>query len=185
MLGVCRRVREWAPATRILVTSTTADDDGLLYASLLAGASGAVTRADDGLVDVGALTAVRRGESVLRPGLATRILHDVDTWAGERADPLNPPPTLTETEREVLRRLGSGCSAATIAGDHGVTERLVNLHTAYAVAKLHRHVPRRRDPQRLPGLTGPAPPRPAPRSRRRSMVRIRSPQRRQPWPARS
>ena len=41
-LGVCRRVREWAPATRILAT-TTAENDEHLHATLLAVAAAKAT----------------------------------------------------------------------------------------------------------------------------------------------
>ncbi len=136
--AVCRRIREWAPATRVL--ALTAEDDELAYTTVVAGAAGVVSRecGPEELATAAAETA--SGESVLLPRTATRLLHDVDAWARRAADPLNPPPTLTATEREVLHRLGEGLTPAEIATTHAVTSHLVNLHAGFAVAKLHRYV---------------------------------------------
>ncbi|NIR38938.1 MAG: response regulator transcription factor, partial [Actinobacteria bacterium] len=125
-------------ATRVL--ALTAEDDELAYTTVVAGAAGVVSRecGPEELATAAAETA--SGESVLLPRTATRLLHDVDAWARRAADPLNPPPTLTATEREVLHRLGEGLTPAEIATTHAVTSHLVNLHAGFAVAKLHRYV---------------------------------------------
>ena len=135
--AVCRRIREWAPATKVL--AATPVDDESAYAIVVAGAAGAVLHDDDTVI-AAALVEVARGESVLLSRMATRLLHDLDAWAERSADPLYPPPTLTATEREILTRIGEGRDAAAIAATHAVTSRLVNLHAGFAVAKLHRYV---------------------------------------------
>ncbi len=136
--AVCRRIREWAPATRVL--AATEHDDEQAYTTVVAGAAGAVRRDVDNATIVAALSEVARGESVLLPRMASRLLHDLDAWAERSADPLHPPPTLTATEREVLTRIGQGVDPAMIAVTHAVTSHLVNLHAGFAVAKLHRYV---------------------------------------------
>jgi two-component system, NarL family, response regulator DevR len=136
--AVCRRIREWAPATRVL--AATEHDDEHAYTTVVAGAAGAVLYDIDEATVVTTLCEVARGESVLLARMATRLLHDLDAWARRSADPLYPPPTLTATEREVLARIGEGVDPATIAAAHSVTSHLVNLHTGFAVAKLHRYV---------------------------------------------
>lgn len=136
--AVCRRLREWAPATRV-VAATPADDESA-YTTVVAGASGAVLLSDDDERVVRTIREVARGESVLLSRMALRVLHDLDAWAQRSADPIYPPPTLTETEREVLARLGEGVAVADIAATHAVTTHLVNLHAGFAVAKLHRYV---------------------------------------------
>ena len=136
--AVCRRIREWAPATRVL--AVTPFDTEQAYTTVVAGAAGVVLLdADDDTVAT-AIAEVTRGESLLLSRMALRLLHDIDAWAERSADPLYPPPTLTATEREVLGRIGHGAEPATIAEIHSVTSHLVNLHTGYAVAKLHRSV---------------------------------------------
>ena len=136
--AVTRRIREWAPATRILTMVPGDDED--TYTVVVAGATAVVASdtAPDELAR--AVIGAARGESVLPPRVARRLVHDIDAWAQRSADPLHPPPTLTATEREVLNRLADGDTPATIADDHAVTPHLVNLHTGYAVAKLQRYV---------------------------------------------
>ncbi|MEQ8842918.1 MAG: response regulator transcription factor [Acidimicrobiales bacterium] len=136
--AVCRRVREWAPATRVV--AATPRDDERAYTTIVAGAVGVVLLDDTDAHVVQTLHEVVRGEAVLSARAATRLLHDVDAWARRSADPIHPPPTLTPTEREVLARLGEGHRSAEIAADHAVTTHLVNLHAGFAVAKLHRYV---------------------------------------------
>ena len=135
--AVCRRIREWAPATRV-VAATGADDERA-YTTIVAGAAGAILLEDDDRM-VRTLHEVARGESVLLPRMAGRLLHDLDAWAQRSADPIHPPPTLTATEREVLTRVGEGVTVESIAETHAVTTHLVNLHAGFAVAKLHRYV---------------------------------------------
>jgi len=136
--AVCRRMREWAPATRVV--AATLLDDERAYTTVVAGAAGAVLLDADNDTHVRTIKEVARGESVLLSRMAGRVLHDLDAWARRSADPLYPPPTLTATEREVLSRLGEGASPATIAAAHAVTTHLVNVHTGFAVGKLHRYV---------------------------------------------
>lgn len=136
--AVCRRTREWAPATRV-VAAVVADDEQA-YTTVVAGAAGVtLVDADDDQI-VRTIHEVARGESVLLARMAGRLMHDIDAWAQRSADPLYPPPTLTATEREVLTRLSRGDDPAVIAAAHAVTTHLVNLHAGFAVAKLHRYV---------------------------------------------
>ena len=136
--GVCRRVREWAPATKVV--AATPLDDERAYTTIVAGASGAITLGADDEATTRVVREVARGESVLLARMASRLMHDLDAWARRAADPIHPPPTLTATEREVLRRISKGADPAEIARIHAVTTHLVNLHTGFAVAKLHRYV---------------------------------------------
>ncbi len=136
--AVCRRIREWAPVTKVLVVSEL--DDQALYSTLVAGAAGAVLAGQPSDHWAAALATITNGGSALASRAAFRILHDIDAWAEKSADPLYPPPTLTATEREVLVGLAAGRSTATIAASHAVTPHLVEQHAGYAVAKLHRYV---------------------------------------------
>jgi DNA-binding NarL/FixJ family response regulator len=136
--AVCRQVREWAPATKVL--AITEVDDESAYTTIVAGACGVVIAGLTSADLLTAITSVANGETVLQSRMASRLLHDLDSWAERSADPLHPPPTLTATEREVLTALGAGHSPTTIAASHSVTAHLVNLHAGYAVAKLHRYV---------------------------------------------
>lgn len=134
--AACRRVQEWTPATKILAVAP--DDDELLYTTVAAGASSALTvdRVRIHLAD--AANRLARGESLLPARVAHRLLSDLDDWAARSSDPLYPPPALTSTEREVLAHLAADEDPSEIADLFGVTNHLVNIHAGYAVAKLHR-----------------------------------------------
>ena len=136
--AVCRRLREWAPATKIV--AATPIDDERAYTTIVAGAAGAVSLQADHELLARTIREVARGEAVLLSRMAGRLLHDLDAWAQRSADPLYPPPSLTATEREVLTRLSKGDDPDTIAQAHAVTSHLVNLHAGFAVGKLHRYV---------------------------------------------
>lgn len=136
--AVCRRMREWAPATRVLALAE--DDDEAAYTTVVAGASGAVIVGHGTPLVALPIREIARGEAILPSRMARRLLHDLDAWAARAADPIHPPPTLTATEREVLERLGRGSTSAEIAAIHSVTAHLVNQHVGFAVAKLHRYV---------------------------------------------
>ncbi len=136
--AVCRRVREWAPATRVLAIAEV--DDESAYTTVVAGACGVAIAGLESAELLDAIASAATGESILQPRMAARLLHDLDSWAERSADPLHPPPTLTATEREVLAALAAGQSTTTIATTHSVTPHLVNLHVGYAVVKLHRYV---------------------------------------------
>lgn len=136
--AVCRRVREWAPDTRVLLVGTV--DDEALYSTLVAGADGALIASAGEAEYIAAIRSMHRGESMLPARVASRILHDIDAWAARSADPLYPPPSLTSTERDVLGRLADGVGIDAIAESNDVTPHLVSLHIGFAVGKLHRYV---------------------------------------------
>jgi DNA-binding NarL/FixJ family response regulator len=135
----CLRSVLRTPATRALLLVEA--DDELAYESVLQGAFSVLMADAPETSVVDAVRAAARGESILVPGCARRLLADARRIAAT-TDPFAPTMRLTETEQEVLRRVSDGDTPSQIAADHDVTPRLVNLHTGYAVAKLHHHVQR-------------------------------------------
>jgi DNA-binding NarL/FixJ family response regulator len=136
----CWQTLSHIPATRSVVLAS-ADDDAA-YEALLHGAF-AVLRADAvPTTVVDAVIGASRGESLVLAGIARLLLEDTKYVTATNRDPLARLVRLTSTEQEVLTRLGGGLSPAEIAALHGVTARLVNLHTGYAVAKVHHHAQR-------------------------------------------
>jgi DNA-binding NarL/FixJ family response regulator len=138
----CSELTVHTPATRLVVLAAV--DDELAYETLLHGAFSVLAPAPSAAsVLADAVRGTARGESTLSPGCARRLVEDADR-AAAASDPFAPTMRLTETEREVLSRLAAGEPVAAIAARHDVTARLVNLHTGYAVAKVHHHVHRAR-----------------------------------------
>jgi DNA-binding NarL/FixJ family response regulator len=137
--ALCRRVRDLAPATRVLLVA--AADDEIAYDALVDGAFSMVpaTIGADELRD--AVRGAARGESVVLAGAARRLLRDAG-GSGTTHDPFVHELRLTQAETAVLERVAAGEAIADIARAHDVIPRLVNLHTGYAVAKAHHHAQR-------------------------------------------
>ena len=135
-IAATRRLRVEQPGVRVLAL-TTFDDDEDVFAALRAGAVGYLLKdvTSDRLVE--ALLAAARGESVLQPSVAARVVarfagmpHD----AAPRPQPLVVP--LSDRELEVLRLLGDGRSNREIATSLFLAEGTVKNHVTNVLAKL-------------------------------------------------
>ena len=135
-IAATRRLRVEQPGVRVLAL-TTFDDDEDVFAALRAGAVGYLLKdvTSDRLVE--ALLAAARGESVLQPSVAARV---IARFAGmpedgePRPQPLVVP--LSDRELEVLRLLGNGCSNREIATSLFLAEGTVKNHVTNVLAKL-------------------------------------------------
>lgn len=148
-LAVCWTVLQQAPATQVILLAGPEDLEAV-YQAITYGAAGCLQRAEAAEQCGTAVRGATRGEYLLPPLVANRVLHDVDAYAAAPDHPFGASSPLTATEREVLSSLAGGDTPADIARRHEVTARLVNLHTGYAVAKLQRHAERARAMSPLP-----------------------------------
>jgi DNA-binding NarL/FixJ family response regulator len=135
-IAATRRLRVEQPGVRVLAL-TTFDDDEDVFAALRAGAVGYLLKdvPSDRLVE--ALLAAARGESVLQPSVAARVLArfaGMPDDAAPRPQPLVVP--LSDRELEVLRLLGNGCSNREIATSLFLAEGTVKNHVTNLLAKL-------------------------------------------------
>ncbi len=127
-LEALRQIKQLNLNTRVLLLSTL-DREEYLYETLRAGADGYILKdiAPDELAQ--AVRAVARGEVLIQPQLAGRLLSRV----GRRA----PYESLTTRELEVLRLLARGMRNKEIASRLFVSERTVNFHLANIYQKLN------------------------------------------------
>jgi DNA-binding NarL/FixJ family response regulator len=136
-IGATRRLRVEQPAVRVLAL-TTFDDDEDVFAALRAGAVGYLLKDVSGDRLVEAVLAAARGESVLQPSVAAKVVARVARMADDvprpRAQPLVDP--LTEREVEVLRLLAEGASNREIAAALFLAEGTVKNHVTVVLAKL-------------------------------------------------
>ena len=132
-LEAIRRIREVAPATRVLVLTSFADDDTVLPA-VRAGAAGYLLKDVQPPELVGAIRTVHAGEALLAPAVATMLVEQLAAEDGDGA--AERDDHLTPREREVLALLARGRANKVIARDLGVSERTVKTHVSNILGKL-------------------------------------------------
>jgi DNA-binding NarL/FixJ family response regulator len=136
-IGATRRLRVEHPGVRVLAL-TTFDDDEDVFAALRAGAVGYLLKDVSSERLVEALLAAARGESVLQPSVAAKVVarfaRMTDDDAAPRPQPLVVP--LSDRELEVLRLLADGGSNREIASALFLAEGTVKNHVTNVLAKL-------------------------------------------------
>lgn len=132
-----RRIRAEAPQVSVIIL-TTFNDDEYIYEGIAAGARGYLLKdaPPDQLIE--AIRAAYRGESLLDPGVAARIL-DRFSRLTHQPPPSPPPeksPKLTAREQEVLALLSQGARNKEIAEQLVIAERTVKIHVGNILSKL-------------------------------------------------
>jgi DNA-binding NarL/FixJ family response regulator len=133
-VAATRKLRVQLPSCQI-VALTTFEDDELVFECLRAGAVGYLLK--DAPIDrlVEAVLAAARGESVLQPSVASKVLAELSRLANDR-----PAPTelakLSERERDVLRLIARGASNKEIAAALFLAEGTVKNHVTSILTKL-------------------------------------------------
>jgi DNA-binding NarL/FixJ family response regulator len=133
-IEVLRQLRreERQPPTILL---TTFDDDTAALEGIQAGARGFLLK-DVTLEELtGAIRAVARGETHLKPGLTERILQGLRSLPKE-FDALDPPDPLTAREVEIVRLMAAGYSNREIAEALHLVEGTVKNHISSILSKL-------------------------------------------------
>ncbi len=130
-VGAMRRIREDHPEVNFLVL-TTFDTDEYIYDAIEAGAKGFLLK-DASREDLfKAVRAVARGESLIEPGIAARVLNRFAQLSRESA----PQELLSERERQVLDLLAKGSANKEIAASLSLSESTIKTHVANIFQKL-------------------------------------------------
>ena len=131
-LEALKQIKQLNLDSRVLLLSAQ-DREEFLYETLRAGADGYVLKdiAPDELAQ--AIRAVARGEVLVQPRLAGRLL----SRFGKQSRGNYPYETLTAREQEVLQLLARGLRNKEIAARLHVSERTVNFHLANIYQKLN------------------------------------------------
>jgi DNA-binding NarL/FixJ family response regulator len=137
-VAAIERIRAELPDTHVLVLTTYADEEYIM-AGIRAGARGYLLKDASPDELVRAIRVVARGESLLQPTVAARVLDKLGEMmtAGESL-PSEPAPDthLTAREREVLFLLAGGARTRDVAESLFISERTVKTHVANAMQKL-------------------------------------------------
>jgi DNA-binding NarL/FixJ family response regulator len=116
---------------------TTFDDDADVFAALRAGAVGYLLKDVSSTRLVEALVAARRGESVLDPSVAAKLVARVARLPHEDSPPRQPPAVpLSDRELDVVRLLSEGRSNREIAGTLFLAEGTVKNLVTSVLSKL-------------------------------------------------
>jgi DNA-binding NarL/FixJ family response regulator len=131
-LEALRQIKQLNADTRVLLLSSL-DREEYLYEALRAGADGYILKdiAPDELVQ--AVRTVARGEMLIQPQIAGRLISRI----GQQAQGNAAHETLTAREQEVLSLLARGLRNKEIAARLYVSERTVNFHLANIYQKLN------------------------------------------------
>lgn len=123
--GATARIVSEHPRTRVLVL-TTYDTDTDIVRAVEAGATGYLLKDTPRLQLVEAVRAAARGETVLAPGVAARLMSRMRT----------PAESLTPREVEVLAEVARGLSNAEIGRVLHIGEATVKTHLLHVFSKL-------------------------------------------------
>lgn len=132
-IEVCRRVKEQAPETAVLVI-TSFDDDEELFGALEAGANGYLMKDTRPDRVVHAIRSVYDGQIVFDPSIASRVIGGRGQ-AGVAANEQLAEP-LSERELEVLTLMARGQGNKDIARELWLGESTVKTHVSHILRKL-------------------------------------------------
>ncbi|MGY6652696.1 response regulator [Amycolatopsis sp. TRM77291] len=132
-IAATARLRAEQPDVRVLAL-TTFDDDEDVFAALRAGAVGYLLKDVSSTRLVEALVAAQRGESVLQPSVAAKLVAHVARLPAEAPRPSTTP--LSERELEVVRLLADGRSNREIAKTLFLAEGTVKNLVTSVLSKL-------------------------------------------------
>lgn len=129
-----RQIKSFSPTVSILVL-TAYDDEQYIFSVLAAGAAGYLLK-DVGVSDlVEAIKAVHRGESVLHPNIAKKVLQKFRTGKGEASE-ASSPELLSEREITVLKLAAGGLSNNAIAQELHLSVSTIESHLRTIFSKL-------------------------------------------------
>ena len=126
-----RRIRSVSPSTSVIVLTSFADDDKV-FPAIKAGAVAYLLKDAEPQQLVEAIRLASRGEPLLHPKIAARLMQEV-AGGGER----DAVEDLTARELQVLRLLAQGLTNKLIAEELVVSEKTVKTHVSNILAKLH------------------------------------------------
>ena len=142
-IDAARRIRQDTPSTRVVML-TISDEEDDLYGAIRAGANGYLLK-DSSLDDVArAVRAVARGESLISPSMASKLLTEFTTATTAAAAPSDDSDSvdgdasrLSGRELEVLRLVAQGRTNREAAAALHLAENTVKNHVANILEKLH------------------------------------------------
>jgi NarL family two-component system response regulator LiaR len=128
-----RLLKQQSPRSQVIVLTSYHEDEHI-YPAIRAGALSYLLKSV-GLEELTeAIRKAARGEAVLHPHVAARLVQEI---RGAQQEGATLYAALSEREREVLRLIADGLSNAQIAERLVISERTVKSHVNNVLGKLH------------------------------------------------
>jgi len=125
-----REMKRITPTTQIIILTSYYEDDQI-FSVIKAGALSYLLKDTSPRDLVAAVQAAARGESILHPMVAARVLREIQH---QHQSPLND---LTPRELDVLMQIARGHSNHEIAIELTISEQTVKTHVSNILSKLH------------------------------------------------
>jgi DNA-binding NarL/FixJ family response regulator len=133
-VAAMRKIREELPEMKFIVL-TTYDNDEYIFDAIEAGAKGYLLKDASREELFQAVRAVYRGESLIEPGVAAKILDRLAQLSRQANQPA-AAQILSEREIEVLQLIAGGAPNKAIASALSISESTVKTHVANIFQKL-------------------------------------------------
>lgn len=127
-----RRIKEVSPTTQVIILTSHHRDEHV-FPAIRAGALSYLLKEVGPEELVLAVRRAARGEAMLDPRVAARVVEEVRGALGERPGVFD----LTEREMEVLRLIAEAHDNRRIAAGLGISEKTVKRHVSNILGKLH------------------------------------------------
>jgi NarL family two-component system response regulator LiaR len=129
---VTRQVKRVSPRSQVVVLTSHYTDD-YIFPALRAGALSYILKEVSPADLAAAVRNAARGEAVLHPRVAARVIKELQ---GTRGEASNPFTELSERELEVLKLIAEGLANAAIAEKLVLSEKTVKGHVSNILSKL-------------------------------------------------
>ncbi len=128
-----RQVKAQSPRTQIIMLTSYHQDEHI-FPAIRAGALSYLLKDIDPAALAEAVRQAARGEAVLHPQVAARVVQELH---GSRQESVNVFTELSEREMEVLRLIADGANNSSIAEQLIISEKTVKSHVSNILSKLH------------------------------------------------
>lgn len=134
-IEVTQRVKQEMPSVGIVIL-TIYHDDANVFQAIKAGATGYVLKDSPPEETLAAIRAIYRGDSLLHPSIAARVLAEFNRISTQRTADLKLFSELTNREIEVLKEVATGKRNREIAEKLFISEKTVKNHISNILFKL-------------------------------------------------
>ncbi len=134
-ISATKQVKTESPSIQVVIL-TIHHDDAEVFEAIKAGARGYVLKESPPEETVAAIRAAARGEALLHPSIASRVLGEFSRITEQHESDMRLYAQLTDREREVLKLLAQGKRNREIAADLFIAEKTVKNHVSNILWKL-------------------------------------------------